>query len=351
MITIENKDLFTNKEVKLFNLKKIQDFKVNTKLTNDWKLIKNSNKFVFSSFKENYEIKLNDKEVIKLITNYNDYTILNKQYYFKQNFGIINNEILDENKYNLILNEIKEQNNILDIKDKDFIVGNIYETQNNSKFIYLGIFYIIEKTNKLDKNRVIISISKTKKKHLILRLDEYCSSFDFMKSNDKKIKKDLGTFDFINSNDIIKIYLEKYHLDSKIYKISKDKDVSPLIELKKEDNNFYKMIELGKKIFYVKDSSGDYYKFLGKKNYSFEEYVSGRPKQNSNIEYHLFEKVLIKDNEYIETGYFKYEIVKSTAWYDFSNDLQITKYYKNKYLHFKAIKSSINKNEIYTLDI
>lgn len=350
MITIENTDLFSKKDFKLFNLKTIKNYKINTKLNDDWKLINSSNKFIFSSFKENYEIKFNDRDVIKFITKYNDYTLTNNKYSFKQKFGVINNEILDENEYNKILQEIEDQNNILDVKDKDFIIGNVYETQNNSKFIYLGVFYVIEKTNKLNNNKVYISISKPKKKHLILRLDDYYSFFDFMKSNDKKIKKDLGNFDFVNPNDIIKIYYAQSFNDPKVYKISNDKNVSSILELKKENLNFNQMIESNRKHFYIKDNN-DYYKFLGKKTYSFDEYVSGRSIQPSKIEYNLFEKVLIKDNEYIETGYFKYEIVKSTAWYHFSNNIEVTKYYKNKYLYFKAIQTSLNKNEIYTLDI
>lgn len=342
-----------NLNLKSLMQKQIYKLNIQTKLSDDWIIQSlNSNPY-FESVKLNVKIIISNKDILtiigKLLNTKNGINML----IINGNYGFINDIFYEEKEYENIKNIIDERLNTLNIKKKDLIVGNLYERPDGSRFIFLGIKYLVTNKENVEYKKYTLKryFSDLKIKYYLLNLDNmYINELD---NKNLVIFKDLGHNGICNNIELDNYLLTELNNNSNIFRIYNEKTISSIkIQLKEEPYNKETIEELKKNNELIIFADGEFYKFLQYKKYNTQQKISGRPLSNVYYKYDLYQKINIIDNQIIMLPNLKHDFLETNSWYSnssyiFNDSFEL----KNKTICANSDTfKNIDKNKIFTIE-
>lgn len=292
------------------------ELNIQTQLSDDW-IIKNLNsKPYFDSIKVSKQIIVNKSKILTIIGNLNNTTNSTNMLILKGNYGFVNDNFYEQTEYNNLKTFIDNRLTVSNIKKKNLIIGNLYERPDGSRFVFLGIKYIIKKLNKVEKKNNTFSkyFSDLKTKYYIFNVDN--NFVEELNSKNLIIFQDLGNNGLLTDIEIKDYLINHLNNTPDIFKSYDDKKITSVkIQFKEEPYNKIRFEELKKSKNLILSADGAFYLFTKNKEYCTDERVSGRPLSPVYYKYDLYQKISITNNQIVMHPKLKHDFLGTNSWY------------------------------------
>ncbi len=289
---------------------------IQTQLSDDW-IIKNLNsKPYFDSIKLNKQVIVNKSKILTIIGNLNNTTNSTNMLIIKGNYGFINDNFYEQTEYNNLKTFIDNRLTVSNIKKKNLIIGNLYERPDGSRFVFLGIKYIIEKLEKVEKKNNILKMyySFLKTKYYIFNVDN--NFVEELNSKNSIIFQDLGNNGLLADIEIKDYLTNNLNNTPDIFKSYDDKKITSVkIQFKEEPYDKIRFEGLKKLKKLIVSADGAFYLFMKNKEYHTDERVSGRPVSPVYYKYDLYQKISITNNQIVMHPKLKHDFLGTNSWY------------------------------------
>lgn len=329
------------------------ELNIQTQLSDDW-IIKNLNsKPYFDSIKLNKQIIVDKSKILTIIGNLNNTTNSTNMLIINGNYGFINDNFYEQTEYNNLKTFIDNRLTVSNIKKKNLIIGNLYERPDGSRFVFLGIKYIIKKLNKVEKKNNTFSkyFSGLKTKYYIFNVDN--NFVEELNSKNSIIFQDLGNNGLLTDIKIKDYLTNNLNNTPDIFKSYDDKKITSVkIQFKEEPYDKIRFEELKKFKKLIISADGAFYLFMKNKEYHTDERVSGRPSSPVYYKYALYQKISITNNQIVMHPKLKHDFLGTNSWYGnssytFDDSFSL----KNKTLCAKSDTfNRMDKSKIFTIE-
>lgn len=303
---------------KLKTLSKNIKYKLNiqTQLSDDWIIKDLNSKPYFDSVKLNKQIIVTKSKILTIIGSLNNTTNSVNMLIINGSYGFINDDFYEQTEYNNLKTFIDNRLTVSNIKKKNLIIGNLYERSDGSRFVFLGIKYIIKKLDKVDKKNNTFSkyFSDLKTKYYIYNVDN--NYLEELNSKNSIIFQDLGNNGLLTDIEIKDYLTNNLNNTPGIFKSYDDKKITSIkIQFKEEPYNSIRFEELKKSKNLIVSADGAFYLFMKNKEHRTDEKVSGRPLSPVYYKYDLYQKISITNNQIFMHPKLKHDFLGTNSWY------------------------------------